>query len=78
MKEHHHEILTCRYLPPQGDPVQTSSRILVTGMFFLQIFPKLAAVIMIKSLALIEFSRNYTKLAMLSFLYYFIVKGKLI
>ena len=37
-------------------------------MFFLQIFPKLAAVIMIKSLELIGFSRNYTKLAMLSFL----------
>ena len=28
--------------------------------------------------AQIEFSRNYTKLAMLSFLYCFIVKGKLI
>ena len=27
---------------------------------------------------LIEFSRNYTKLAMLSFLYCFVVKGKLI
>ena len=26
----------------------------------------------------IEFSRNYTKLAMLSFLYCFVVKGKLI